>query len=283
MSEISTAAPSGDRQPADQAAGAVFAASGVSVSFGGLVALNDVSFRVEPGQVHGVIGPNGAGKTTLFNVCCGFVAPDQGRLEWDGRELVKLRTHQLAGLGIARTLQGVGLFAGLTVLDNVTTGLAARRRAGFVSAALGLPRSDREERELRARAWSALERLGATGLAHRYPSTLPYPDQKRVALARAIVAEPRLLLLDEPAAGLSEEEMHELGETITALTSDMAVMLVEHHMDLVMRICDTLTVLDFGQVIAAGHPDQVRDDPAVVAAYLGAEVDPTDQLTIGRG
>jgi branched-chain amino acid transport system ATP-binding protein len=263
-------------------ASADFVASDVSVSFGGLVALNSVSLRVTPGQVHGVIGPNGAGKTTLFNVCCGFINPDRGAIEWAGRRQARLRTHRLAGLGIARTLQGVGLFNGMTVLENVMTGLAEQSRAGFWSAAFGLPRSDRDERALRERAWTTLERLGATALADRYPSTLPYPDQKRVALARAIVAEPKLLLLDEPAAGLSEEEMNELGDTVRSLTEDMSIMLVEHHMDLVMRVCDVITVLDFGQVIASGTPDEVRDDPAVIAAYLGAEVDSHDQTPIGK-
>ncbi|MGH3423446.1 MAG: ABC transporter ATP-binding protein [Nocardioidaceae bacterium] len=275
MTESSAVVPGRDASPS------VFAVTDVTVSFGGLVALDTVSLRVEPGQVHGVIGPNGAGKTTLFNVCCGFVAPDRGTLEWDGRPLRRLRPHRLAGLGIARTLQGVGLFGGMTVLENVMTGLAAHERAGFWSAALGLPRSDRDERALRERAWATLERLGATALAGRLPSTLPFPDQKRVALARAIVTEPRLLLLDEPAAGLSGSEMDELGETVRELTGQMSVMLVEHHMDLVMRVCDSLTVLDFGHTIAAGTPDEVRDDPAVVAAYLGAEVDSTGSTTVG--
>lgn len=254
--------------------------SDVTVSFGGLVALDGVSLRVEPGTVHGVIGPNGAGKTTLFNVCCGFVRPDRGTIAWDGRTLPHLRTSDLAGLGIARTLQGVGLFGGLTVLENVMTGAAQRSRSGFWSAAFGLPRAGRDERDLRERAMASLEELDAAPLADRRPSSLPYPDQKRVALARAIVSEPQLLLLDEPAAGLSEEEMLELGDRVRALTSRMSVMLVEHHMDLVMRVCDTLTVLDFGEVIADGSPDEVRDDENVIAAYLGAEVASGDQISL---
>lgn len=248
-----------------------FEVEGVSVRFGGLTALDNVSLVVEPGEVLGVIGPNGAGKTTLFNVVCGFQNAHEGQLRWRGDELRRLRPHQLAELGISRTLQGVGLFTGMTVLENVTVGATSRARAGFLSAALGLPRSDRDERALRERAHAVLVELGADDVAHRYPGSLPYPVQKRVALARALVAEPDLLLLDEPAAGLGSDEMDELGATIRALAGRMAIMLVEHHMDLVMSVCHRITVLDFGKVIANGSPDEIRNDPAVLAAYLGDE------------
>jgi branched-chain amino acid transport system ATP-binding protein len=251
--------------------GGRFEIEGVTVRFGGLTALDDVSLHVEPGEVLGVIGPNGAGKTTLFNVVCGFLAPDTGTLTWRGERVEGLRPHKLAGLGIARTLQGVGLFAGLTVLENVMAGATSSARAGFASALLGLPRSDKDERALRERAHATLAELGADQYAARYPQSLPYPVQKRVALARALVNEPDLLMLDEPAAGLGADEMDELGDTIRHLSGGMAVMLVEHHMDLVMRVCDRITVLDFGRVIADGTPDQVRNDPAVLAAYLGDE------------
>ncbi len=250
-----------------------FEASGITVRFGGLTALDGVSLHVEQGEVLGVIGPNGAGKTTLFNVVCGFTKPDEGDLSWHGDPLVGLRPHKLAGLGIARTLQGVGLFTGLTVLENVMAGVGSQSKAGFLSALFALPKSDRDERELRERSMATLERLGAGQYAKSYPGSLPYPVQKRVALARALVMEPSLLLLDEPAAGLGSDDMDELGDTIRHLSGTMAVMLVEHHMDLVMAVCDRITVLDFGKVIANGSPAQIREDPLVLAAYLGDDTD----------
>jgi branched-chain amino acid transport system ATP-binding protein len=249
----------------------VFAVAGVGVRFGGLVALDDVSLDVAACAVHGVIGPNGAGKTTLFNVCCGFVRPDTGTVLRHGRPVRDLRPHRLAAMGIARTLQGVGLFRGITVAENVMVGADRHRRAGFASTLLALPRSDRDERALRDRAMAALGELGADGYADRLPGSLPYAVQKRVALARALATEPDLLLLDEPASGLGSGEMAELGELIRGLTARMSVVLVEHHMDLVMEVCDRITVLDFGRVVADGTPDEVRDDEAVIDAYLGEE------------
>ncbi len=253
-----------DREP-------VFEVRDVGVRFGGLVALDDVSMAVRAGQVHGVIGPNGAGKTTLFNVCCGFVRPDSGTIQRAG-QVVTPRPHDLAGMGIARTLQGVGLFGGLTVLENVMVGADRHRRAGFASTLFALRRSDRDEHALRDAAREALAELGADSYADRLPGSLPYPVQKRVALARALASRPDLLLLDEPASGLGSDEMDELGALIRTFTGRMAVVLVEHHMDLVMSVCDRITVLDFGKVVAEGTPDQVRDDPAVIDAYLGESV-----------
>jgi branched-chain amino acid transport system ATP-binding protein len=245
----------------------------ISVSFGGVTALEAVSLTVEPGQVHGLIGPNGAGKTTMFNVACGLVRPSAGRIVWKDRELRRLRPAQLAKLGIARTLQGVGLFAGMTVLENVMVGAHRHAKAGFFSALFAIPTADKDEERLRERAMAALAELDAVDYAERYPGSLPYPVQKRVALARALVAEPELLLLDEPASGLSEDEMHELGELIRAVSSRMSVLLVEHHMDLVMRVCDRITVLDSGKPIAVGTPEEIRANPAVTEAYLGDDVD----------
>jgi branched-chain amino acid transport system ATP-binding protein len=245
----------------------------ISVRFGGLSALSEVSASVDAGEVVGVIGPNGAGKTTLFNVVCGFVRPSEGSLSWRGQRLTRHRPHSLAGLGIARTLQGLGLFAHLSVLDNVVVGADRHARAWFGSGLFALPRSDRDERALRDRAMNALTELGIADVANRTPSELPYGVQKRVALARAIVADPALLLLDEPASGLSTAELDDLATLIRSLSGRMGILLVEHHMDLVMSVCDRIVVLDFGRCIATGTPEQIREDPAVLEAYLGEAVD----------
>jgi branched-chain amino acid transport system ATP-binding protein len=244
---------------------------GVTVRFGGLTALDDVSLTAAARQVTGIIGPNGAGKTTLLNAVCGFVRPQSGTVFFDGRSLTGLRAHRLAGLGIARTLQGVGLFRGLSAVENVMVGATPAARAGFWPALFGLPRSDRDERRLREQAVQALDRVGVADLADAMPDTLAYGLRKRVALARALAGRPRLLLLDEPASGLSENELPELGDLITKLAADAGVVVIEHRMDLVMSVCDTIFVLDFGKLIAAGPPEEVQADPAVTAAYLGAE------------
>ncbi len=244
---------------------------GVTVRFGGLTALDGVSLEARTGEVVGVIGPNGAGKTTLFNVICGFVAPQAGTLRWDGRPLDGVRPDQLSRRGIARTLQGLGLFEGLTALENVMVGAEPHARAGALSSLLGLPRRDRDERALRDRARAALAELEVADAADRMPDSLPYPVRKRVALARALVARPQLLLLDEPAGGLGAEDIELLAGLIRRLGAEHAVVLVEHHMELVMQVCDRVTVLDFGRRIASGTPEEIQADPAVVDAYLGVE------------
>ncbi|MFI5924908.1 ABC transporter ATP-binding protein [Micromonospora sp. NPDC051543] len=248
----------------------------IGVRFGGLTALDHVSLRVPPSRVVGVIGPNGAGKTTLFNVVCGFVTPQTGSLTLDGRPL-RPQPHRLTRLGIARTLQGTGLFAGLSVVENVMTGASHTARAGFAAALFGLPRSDRDERRLRRHALDVLDDLGIAEHAEAAPGTLPFAVRQRVALARALAARPRLLLLDEPAGGLGADDIAELADLIRRLprrdVDPCAVLLVEHHMDLVMDVCDEIVVLDFGRVIATGPPDEIRDDTAVTDAYLGALVE----------
>jgi branched-chain amino acid transport system ATP-binding protein len=242
--------------------------AGVTVRFGGLTALDDVSLAVAPGEVVGVIGPNGAGKTTLFNVICGFVRPDAGTVRFDGAALERIRPHELAKHGIARTLQGVGLFPGLTVAENVMVGAQRHARAGALASLLGV--SDRTEKRLRALALDALKEAGVHDVADRLPGSLPFGIQKRVALARALAAKPKLLLLDEPAGGLNADDITELGERIRGL--ETSVLLVEHHMDLVMAICDRILVLDFGRRVAEGEPAEIQADPRVLDAYLGVEV-----------
>ena len=247
----------------------------VTVRFGGLTALLKVSAAIEPGEIVGIIGPNGAGKTTLFNVICGFTRPTEGRLHWQGQPLRHHHPRDLARLGIARTLQGLGLFPHMTVLENVTVGASVHSRAGIGSALFALPRGDRDERKLRERATKVLSDLDIADASDRLPGQLPYGVQKRVALARALVAEPQLLMLDEPASGLSAAEMNELADLLRDMKDKVSVALVEHHMDLVMAVCDRIVVLDFGRVIATGTPDEVRDDPRVMEAYLGEQVDET--------
>jgi branched-chain amino acid transport system ATP-binding protein len=258
---------------------ALLEVQGVTVRFGGLTALTDVSATVGDNEVVGIIGPNGAGKTTLFNVICGFTRPTEGSLQWRGAPLRRHRPRQLAALGISRTLQGLGLFPHLTVLENVMVGATKEARRWFWPALLALPTSDADERRLRQRALSVLSDLGIEEVADRLPGQLPYGVQKRVALARVLIADPQLVLLDEPASGLSSDEMRQLGELIRDLRGRMSVLLVEHHMDLVMEVCDRIVVLDFGRRIATGTPDEVRDDPQVLEAYLGEQVEAkTDEV-----
>ena len=265
-----------DPDPTPPPTGAGLSVRDVGVSFGGIKALEGVSVDVSPGEVLGVIGPNGAGKTTLFNVICGFVRPQSGTLSWRGAPLGRVHPNRLAALGIARTLQGVGLFGGLTVLENVMAGAHRFRRARLVSAMFGLPWSDIDERRLRKRAMDALARLGCEDVADRLPGTLPYAVQKRVALARALACDPELLMLDEPAGGLDARELAGLGELIGSLGSSVAVMLVDHHMDFVVSVCDRVVVLDFGRVIADGEPWAVQQNARVLEAYLGREAGDDD-------
>ncbi|MEI6811621.1 MAG: ABC transporter ATP-binding protein [Actinomycetes bacterium] len=248
---------------------ALLAVENLSVDFGGLHALSRVFLELRHQEVVGVIGPNGAGKTTLFNALCGLVAPSSGELTLDGKGHEWPKPYQLVDFGIARTLQGVALFPDLTVVENVMIGAHKFAQSGFISAAFGL---SKDESKLRERAMLALERVYATGIAHRRADTLSYPDTKRVSIARALVTEPRILMLDEPAGGLGAEDIAWMNGLIHNLKLQCSVLLVEHHMDVVMSVCDRLYVLNFGEVIASGVAEKVRRDPAVIAAYLGAGV-----------
>jgi len=243
------------------------ALSNLSVSFGGIKALTDVSLTVPKNSVVGLIGPNGAGKTTVFNCISGLVKSDSGKFEFDGVARTFPKPHELVDLGITRTLQGVGLFNELSVLQNVMVGADKKHKPNFVKEILGL--SGKTEAKLVQRAEEALAWVGGASLIGRQPSELSYPDTKRVALARALVTNPTLLLLDEPAAGLGQDDIDALAALIKQLKRRCAILIVEHHVDFVSEISDSVSVLNFGKLIASGTYDEVKQNPAVIEAYLG--------------
>jgi branched-chain amino acid transport system ATP-binding protein len=245
----------------------------VTVRFGGIVALDGVSFDVRRGEIRGLIGPNGAGKSTLFNCLSRLYHCDGGSIHFGGQLLSQQKRHRVAAMGVGRTFQNLALFRTMSVRENVLVGAHARHHAGFLSDALRLPRAARIERAALDLAQQAIELVGLQMVADKVVADLPFGTQKRVELARALASEPALLLLDEPACGLNHEELNGLGELILDIRQrlNLTVLLVEHHMGLVMGVCDRIVALNFGRKIADGTPHEVRNHPDVVRAYLGAE------------
>ncbi|AFZ18045.1 ABC transporter ATP-binding protein [Allocoleopsis franciscana] len=246
---------------------------GITRRFGGLVAVNQVSFIVQKNEIFGLIGPNGAGKTTLFNLITGLMQPSEGQLVYEASEITKLRPHQIAAKGIARTFQNLRLFGNLSALENVAIAHHIHNKTSFIQGVLGLPPAAQEEQKTYIQALELLELVGLAERAEEKACNFAYGDQRRLEIARALALKPKMLLLDEPAAGMNPNEKGALSELIRQIRNsfNLTVLLIEHHVPLVMGLCDRIAVLDFGQLIALGEPEKVKNDPAVIEAYLGDE------------
>jgi branched-chain amino acid transport system ATP-binding protein len=268
---MSVVACAAEAAPTASAAQALLAVRDVRVRFGGIVALEGVSFNLAPNQLLGLIGPNGAGKTTLFNCLSRLYTPATGDILVEGRSILKIPPHRMVDFGISRTFQNLALFGSMSVLDHVKVGGHRRSRGNFLTDALGLPGAIRRDAALTDAAWELVDYLDLRDVATQVVSNLPFGLQKRVELARALAAQPKLLLLDEPAGGLNHHEVEDLGRLIRRIRDErhVTVLLVEHHMNLVMSICEKVVVLDFGRKIAEGTPAEIRSNPDVITAYLG--------------
>ncbi len=265
-------------QPATREGAALLSVDDVSIQFGGLKALDHVSFDVREGEILGLIGPNGAGKTTCFNVMTGVYQPTSGEVRFAGEPLGKRKRFAITRLGIARTFQNIRLFGNMTALENVLVGADAHHRTNVVDALFRTPRHRREEREGEETAREVMQFLGLERQSDELARNLSYGDQRRLEIARAMATKPRLLCLDEPAAGFNPAEKAQLMELIRRIRDrGLTVLLIEHDMSLVMGVSDRVAVLEFGRKIAEGVPAAIRDDPAVIAAYLGTEVDDADE------
>ena len=258
-------------RPAEGARSVILEATGMTRRFGGLVAVNNVSFAVNDGEIFGLIGPTGAGKTTLFNLMTGLIQPTSGRLQYRGADITALRPHQVAARGIARTFQNIRLFGNLSALENVMIAQHVHTCSGVIAGVLGLPPAPAESRATRKKALELLDLVGMADRAETKAVNFAYGDQRRLEIARALALEPHILLLDEPAAGMNPNEKQALSTFIRSVRErfDLTILLIEHHVPLVMGLCDRIAVLNFGKLIALGSPEAVRKDPAVIEAYLG--------------